>query len=82
MKVKNVLRVFGIGSVNTISGELFLKVVLFLLQLSKTEYKTLCGKNLCLGIIKRRDKAIPVQACIGPEIFRRLRLPDFMIIGM
>jgi hypothetical protein len=27
--------------------------------------------------IGKKPKAIPVQACSGPDIFRRLRLPDF-----
>jgi len=35
MKVKNMLRVFGIGSVDTILGELFLKVVLFFTAVKK-----------------------------------------------
>ena len=81
MNFINVLTVIGIGSVNTLSGELFLKVMLFLLQLNKAEYKTFCRKNSCLENFKRRGKAIPVQAWIGPEIFRSLRLPDFTIIG-
>jgi hypothetical protein len=28
-----------------------------------------------------KGKAIPLQACTGPEGSRRLRLPDFMTIG-
>ena len=28
-----------------------------------------------------KGKAIPVQAWTGPEVSRRLRLPDFNIIG-
>jgi hypothetical protein len=31
--------------------------------------------------IEKIRKAIPLQALTGPEGFRRLRLPDFMIIG-
>ena len=30
---------------------------------------------------KERKKAIPVQAWTGPEVSRRLRLPDFKRIG-
>jgi len=26
-------------------------------------------------------KAIPLQACTGPEVSRRLRLPDFKTVG-
>jgi hypothetical protein len=33
------------------------------------------------GLVKRKDKAIPLQALTGPEVFRRLRLPDFKTIG-
>jgi hypothetical protein len=36
------------------------------------------------GIILKRKgkgKAIPLQACTGPEGFRRMRLPDFKAIG-
>jgi hypothetical protein len=29
----------------------------------------------------KRSKAIPLQACTGPEGSRRLRLPDFKTIG-
>jgi hypothetical protein len=28
-----------------------------------------------------KDKAIPLQAWTGPEVSRRLRLPDFMTIS-
>jgi hypothetical protein len=28
-----------------------------------------------------KGKAIPLQALTGPEGFRRLRLPDFKIVG-
>ena len=29
----------------------------------------------------KQSKAIPVQAWKGPQVFRRLRLPDFKTIG-
>jgi hypothetical protein len=29
-----------------------------------------------------KGKAIPLQACTGPEVFRRLRLPDFKTVGI
>ena len=32
-------------------------------------------------MVKAKDKAIPLQAWTGPENSRRLRLPDFKIIG-
>ena len=32
-------------------------------------------------IVIKKDKAIPLQACTGPEGPRRLRLPDFKTIG-
>jgi len=28
-----------------------------------------------------KSKAIPLQAWTGPEVFRRLRVPDFKTIG-
>jgi len=28
-----------------------------------------------------KGKAIPLQACTGPEVPRRLRLPDFKAVG-
>jgi len=31
--------------------------------------------------VKGKDKGIPLQAWTGPEGSRRLRLPDFKIIG-
>ena len=31
--------------------------------------------------IKGKGKAIPLQAWTGPEVSRRLRLPDFKTIG-
>jgi hypothetical protein len=31
--------------------------------------------------VKRKGKAIPLQALTDPEGSRRLRLPDFMTIG-
>jgi len=47
------------------------------------ELKCLLGtkeaKNLNEGCLK--GKAIPLQAWTGPEGSRRLRLPDFKIIG-
>jgi len=33
------------------------------------------------GFIPYKGKAIPLQACTGPEGSRRLRLPDFKTIG-
>jgi hypothetical protein len=30
----------------------------------------------------KKGKAIPLQAWTGPEVFMRLRLPDFMTIGI
>jgi hypothetical protein len=33
------------------------------------------------GILKGKVKAIPLQACTGPEGSRRLRLSDFKKIG-
>jgi len=30
---------------------------------------------------KGKGKAIPLQACTGPEASRKLRLPDFKTIG-
>jgi hypothetical protein len=33
------------------------------------------------GVVKGKDKAVPLQALTGPEGSRRLRLPDFMTIG-
>jgi hypothetical protein len=32
-------------------------------------------------IFSVKDKAIPFQALTGPEVSRRLRLPDFKTIG-
>jgi hypothetical protein len=29
----------------------------------------------------KKGKAIPLQAWIGPEGFRRMRLPDFKTVG-
>ena len=37
--------------------------------------------SLLLENIKGKGKAIPLQAWTGPEVSRRLRLPDFMTIG-
>jgi hypothetical protein len=34
-----------------------------------------------LGVDKGKGKAIPLQACAGPEGSRRLRLPDFKTVG-
>jgi len=34
-----------------------------------------------ISLIKVEDKAIPFQAWTGPEGSRKLRLPDFKIIG-
>jgi hypothetical protein len=31
--------------------------------------------------VKGKGKAIPLQAWTGPEVSRRLRLPDFKAIG-
>jgi hypothetical protein len=31
--------------------------------------------------VKGEGKAIPLQALAGPEVSRRLRLPDFKTIG-
>ena len=30
------------------------------------------------GIYSKKDKAVPLQACSGPEGSRKLRFPDFM----
>jgi hypothetical protein len=32
-------------------------------------------------VTKGKGKAIPIQALTGPEVCRRLRLPDFKTIG-
>jgi hypothetical protein len=32
-------------------------------------------------IKNKKGKAIPLEAWTGPEVFRRLRLPDFKAIG-
>jgi hypothetical protein len=32
-------------------------------------------------MVKKKGKAIPLQAQTGPEASRRLRLPDFRTIG-
>jgi hypothetical protein len=32
-------------------------------------------------MLKGKGKAIPVQPWTGPEVSRRLRLPEFKIIG-
>jgi hypothetical protein len=34
-----------------------------------------------ISLIKVEDKAIPLQAWTGPEGSRKLKLPDFKIIG-
>jgi len=39
-----------------------------------------CFSQSC-GHLQGKGKAIPVQAWTGPEGSRRLRLPDFKIIG-
>jgi hypothetical protein len=45
------------------------------------------GENMCLVMqkdvfcSKGKVKAIPLQALAGPEGSKRLRLPDFEIIG-
>jgi hypothetical protein len=52
------------------------KVSLFLFVTSE--------KRRCPKISTRKaykGKAIPLQAWTGPEVSRRLRLPDFKIIG-
>jgi hypothetical protein len=36
---------------------------------------------IALKIPAKTGKAIPLQACTGPEGSRRLRLPDFKTIG-
>jgi len=33
------------------------------------------------GTVKKKNKAIPLQAWTGPEGSRRIRLPDFKTIG-
>ena len=43
-----------------------------------TLYEYLCIFMIVKG--KGKDKAIPLQACRGPEGSRRLRLPDFKTI--
>jgi hypothetical protein len=35
----------------------------------------------CSFLVRYKGKAIPLQAWTGPEGSRRLRLPDFKIIG-
>jgi hypothetical protein len=32
-------------------------------------------------IIKGKGKEIPLQACTGPEGYRKLRLPDLKTVG-
>ena len=47
-------------------------------------YFKFCNKHYdshLLGKRRKKGKAIPVQACTGPEGSRRLRLPDFKTIG-
>jgi hypothetical protein len=39
------------------------------------------AKGICKRKGKSKSKAIPLQAWTGPEGFRRIRLPDFKIIG-
>jgi hypothetical protein len=31
--------------------------------------------------VKKKGKSIPLQSWTGPEVSRKLRLPDFKIIG-
>jgi hypothetical protein len=38
-------------------------------------------KNFLVHIVRKKVKAIPIQAWTGPEGSRRLRLPDFKTIG-
>jgi hypothetical protein len=44
-----------------------------------------CGKAQCFlrnyFLTIRKGKAIPLQAWTGPEVSRRLRLPDFKTFG-
>jgi len=35
----------------------------------------------CLRVLKGKGKAIPLQAWMGPEGSKRLRLPDFKTVG-
>jgi hypothetical protein len=37
---------------------------------------------IVMCLIKKKCKAIPLQAWTGPEGSRRLRLPDFKTIGI
>jgi hypothetical protein len=49
----------------------------------KTEYRnagTLLNVNAMVKV-KGKGKAIPLQTWTGPEVSRRLRLPDFMTNG-
>jgi hypothetical protein len=45
----------------------------------KAKYKHLV--YLYTQVCKGKGKAIPLQAWIAPECFRKLRLPDFNTIG-
>jgi hypothetical protein len=46
-----------------------------------TREKRLSDKIMILSVLTRIGKAIPLQVWTGPEGSRRLRLPDFEIIG-
>jgi hypothetical protein len=39
-----------------------------------------CGSATCFGLVRLSsgNKAIPVEACSGAEVSRRLRLPEFL----
>ena len=43
--------------------------------------KLKCSADLQLRTIKGKGKPIPLQAWTGPEGSRRLKFPDFKIIG-
>jgi hypothetical protein len=45
------------------------------------KYPTVPTPELLPYFTKGKGKAIPLQAWIGPEGSRRMRLPDFMTIG-
>jgi hypothetical protein len=47
-----------------------------------SKHKNICGGGHWEGGVKGKGKAIPLQAWTGPEGSSRLRLPDFMTIGI
>ena len=46
-----------------------------------TELGSLSGHDTSLWIYKAKGKAVPLQACSGPEGSRKLRFPDFMTMA-